>query len=63
MIKNTGTGDICFARSHNFSTMGVVTVGKTKAKFDIPSSCESGASTLTVAVNGISSKGVAVTLN
>jgi hypothetical protein len=63
MIKNTGTGDICFGRSHDFSSMGVAHVGKTKAKFDVPSSCESGASTLTVAVNGISSKGVAVTLN
>jgi hypothetical protein len=63
MIKNTGTGDVCFGRSHDFSTMGVAHVGKTKAKFDVPNSCESGASTLTVVVNGISSKGVAVTLN
>jgi hypothetical protein len=63
MIKNKGSGDVCFGRSHDFSTMGVVTVGKTKAKFDVPSSCETGASTLTVVVNGISSKGVDVTVN
>lgn len=63
MIKNNNTGDVCFARSHDFSTMGVANIGKTKAKFDVPSSCETGASTLTVAVNGISSKGIAVTIN
>jgi hypothetical protein len=63
MIKNNGSGNICFARSHDFSTMGVVTVGKTTAQFDVPSSCETGTSTLTVVVNGISSKGAAVTVN
>jgi hypothetical protein len=43
--------------------MGVATVGKTTAQFDVPSSCETGASTLTVVVNGISSKGADVTVN
>jgi hypothetical protein len=31
--------------------------------FDIPSKCETGASTLTAVVNGISSTGTSVTLN
>lgn len=62
-ITNTGTGDVCYAKSYNFSTMGVWTSGTTNATFDIPKSCETGASTLQVVVNGIASKGVSVTLN
>jgi hypothetical protein len=62
-ITNTSTGDICFGRSYNFSTMGVYTTGTTNAEFDIPSSCETGASTLQVIVNGIASTGVSVTLS
>ena len=62
-FTNNGTGDVCFARSYNFSTMGVWTTGTTNAVFDIPANCESGASTLQVVVNGIASTGTAVTLN
>ncbi|HTT84972.1 MAG TPA: hypothetical protein VMF67_15960 [Rhizomicrobium sp.] len=62
-ITNTKTGDVCFGRSYNFSTMGVWTTGTTNAVFDIPSTCETGASTLAVVVNGIASAGVSVTLN
>jgi hypothetical protein len=43
--------------------MGVWTVGTTSAEFDIPRTCEKGASTLQVIVNGLASAGVAVTLN
>ncbi|MBV8800957.1 MAG: hypothetical protein JO208_14270 [Alphaproteobacteria bacterium] len=63
MITNNGTGDVCFARTHDFSTMGVGGTKTMDAQFDVPSSCETGASTLKVAVNGIQSKGVAVTVN
>lgn len=62
-ITNNSTGDVCFARSYNFSTMGVWTSGKTNAVFDIPNSCETGASTLQVIVNGIASAGTSVTLS
>ena len=62
-ITNGTTGDVCFARSYNFSTMGVWTTGKTNAVFDIPTSCEKGKSRLQVVVNGIASNPVAVTLN
>jgi hypothetical protein len=61
-ITNNATGDVCFARSYNFSTMGVWTTGATNAAFDIPQGCEAGASTLQVVVNGLASAGVAVTL-
>lgn len=62
-ITNGQTGDVCFARSYNFSTMGVFTQGTTNAEFDIPKSCETGASTLQVIVNGIASSGTSVTLS
>jgi len=62
-ITNAQTGDVCFARSYNFSTMGVWTTGTTNAEFDIPQTCETGASTLQVIVNGIASAGTAVTLS
>lgn len=62
-ITNNSTNDVCFGRSYNFSTMGVWNTGKMHAHFDVPSSCESGASTLQVIVNGLASTGVSVTLN
>jgi hypothetical protein len=62
-ITNKATGDVCFGRSYDFSTMGVWTQGTTNAVFDIPTTCETGKSTLQVIVNGIASKGKSVTLN
>jgi hypothetical protein len=61
-VTNKKSGDVCFARSYNFSSMGVWTQGTTNAEFDIPDVCEAGASTLQVIVNGIASKAVSVTL-
>ncbi len=61
-FTNVTTGDVCFARSYNFSTMGVWTNGTTNAVFDIPASCETGKSKLQVIVNGIASKPLAVVL-
>jgi hypothetical protein len=62
-ITNNTTGDVCYARSYNFSTMGVWTKGTTNAVFDIPKSCETGASTLKAIVNGIASTGSSVKLS
>ncbi len=62
-ITNTSTGDVCYAKSYGFSTMGVFTQGTTNATFDIPKSCEKGASTLKVIVNGTASTGTSVTLD
>jgi len=61
-FTNNSSGDVCYARSYNFSTMGVWTTGTTNATFDIPGSCEKGASTLQVVVNGLASTGTSVTL-
>jgi hypothetical protein len=62
-LRNAKTHDVCYARSHDFSTMGVWTTGTTNAAFDIPRSCEKGASSLQVVVNGVASPDVPVTLN
>jgi hypothetical protein len=62
-ITNTSTGDVCYGHSYGFSTMGVWTTGATNAQFDIPKTCEKGASSLQVVVNGIASKGTSVTLS
>ncbi|HLY07319.1 MAG TPA: hypothetical protein VKR31_16355 [Rhizomicrobium sp.] len=62
-ITNGATGDVCFARSYNFSTMGVWTSGTTNAVFDIPATCETGKSKLQVIVNGIASVGARVMLH
>jgi hypothetical protein len=62
-ITNNKTGDVCFGRSYNFSTMGVWTTGTTNAEFDLPKSClkrDKGKDTLQVIVNGIASAGVTV---
>jgi hypothetical protein len=61
-ITNDNTGDVCFTRSYNFSTMGIWTQSVTNAAFDIPASCETGASKLQAIVNGLASKPVLVTL-
>jgi hypothetical protein len=61
-ITNTSTGDVCFGRSYNFSTMGVWTEGTTNAEFDVPPSCETGASTVQVITNGLASAAINITV-
>jgi len=61
-LENAKTHNVCYARSHDFSTMGVWTTGTTNAMFDIPASCDKGLTALKVVVNGIASVGIAVTL-
>src|SRR5262249_43876816 len=51
-ITNTGSGHVCYARTHDHATMGISDGTLTSTKFDIPNSCETGASTLQVVVNG-----------
>jgi hypothetical protein len=56
-IINHATGHVCYARTHDHSTMGVAT-GNTivSTKFDGPSCLEPGASDLIVVANGIPSE-------
>ena len=62
-ITNTSTGHVVFAKTHDHSTMGIAT-GSTivSTNFDVPSTIETGASTLVVIANGIPSAGIAVTV-
>jgi len=63
-IINGATGHVCYARTHNHSAMGISTVGvPTSTQFDVPISCETGASQLVVVTNGIPSAPVAITVN
>jgi len=63
-ITNTATGNVVYAKTHGFSTMGLAT-GSTpvKAFFDIPTTIGTGPSTLEVVANGIPSAAFAVTIN
>ena len=63
-ITNVATGNVVYARTHNFSTMGVATGTRAvSAKFDIPATIGLGASTLEVVANGIPSAAVAVVID
>ncbi len=63
-ITNTSSGDVVYARTHDHSTMGVATGKKSVfTYFDVPSTIQSGASTIQVVANGISSKTVNVTVS
>ena len=62
-ITNTSTGHVFYTRTHDHSTMGVAT-GSTpvSTNFDVPTTMETGASSLVVVANGIPSKAVNVTV-
>lgn len=55
-IENQATKHIFYARTHNFSTMGIAT-GSTvvSASFDVPTTIETGESAIFVVANGIAS--------
>jgi hypothetical protein len=61
-VTNTASGHVCYAKTHDYAT-GISDGSSTSAKFDIPATCETGAGTLQVVVNGIASKAKIVTLN
>jgi hypothetical protein len=63
-ITNVSTKNVFYARTSNFSTMGVST-GTTviSADFVLPTTAETGTSELVVVANGIASKPVRVTVN
>jgi hypothetical protein len=62
-ITNTSSSHVVYARTHNFSYMGVGSERVVSAKFDVPSSIGSGASSLVVVANGIASTPVQVTIS
>jgi hypothetical protein len=60
-LTNQATGHVFYARTHDFSTMGVAT-GKqdVSASFDVPMGAETGPTTLVVVANGIPSDAVSL---
>lgn len=62
-LTNNSTYHVCYARTYNFSRMGVADRATNAARFSVPATCEAGASTLQVVVNGIASAAQAVTVN
>jgi hypothetical protein len=63
-ITNTATGHVFYAKTHDHSTMGVATGNAiVSTNIDVPSDMETGASTLEVVANGITSKKVSITVN
>ncbi|HSC17696.1 MAG TPA: hypothetical protein VLC74_02175 [Rhizomicrobium sp.] len=63
-ITNTGTKDVCYAKTHDHSSMGLSAPGQAgSTKFDVPNSCATGASTIQVVVNGIASAPTNITVN
>lgn len=62
-ITNNSTGHVFYARTHDHSSMGVATKGKTvTTNFDVSNATETGASSLVVVANGIASASVSVTV-
>ena len=62
-IRNSSTGHVFYARTHNHSFMGVASTATVTTLFDVPANIELGPSTLEVVANGIPSAPVAVTIN
>ncbi len=63
-ITNTATGHVFYAKTHDHSTMAVATGSKpVSTNFDVPTTMETGASTLQVVANGIPSTPVSITVN
>lgn len=62
-ITNSSTKHVFYARTHDHSSMGVATGTATvSTNFDVPSTIETGASTLVVIANGIPSAPVSITV-
>lgn len=62
-ITNNSTQHVFYARTHGHSTMGVATGSATvSTNFDVPSTIETGASSLVVIANGIPSEPVSITV-
>jgi hypothetical protein len=62
-ITNSSTKHVFYAKTHDHSSMGVATGTETiTTNFDVPSTIETGASTLVVIANGIPSASVSITV-
>ena len=62
-LTNRASGHVFYARTHNFSYMGVQYPGIVSTQIDVPANMEAGAASMEVIANGISSPAVTVTIN
>jgi len=62
-ITNGSTGHVFFARTHDHSFMGIASSRRVSTMFDVPTTIETGPSTLRVIANGVHSAPVSVTIN
>jgi hypothetical protein len=63
-ITNAGTRHVFYAKTHDHSTMGVATGNAiVYTNFDVPTTAETGPSSLVVVANGIASKPVNITVH
>jgi len=63
-ITNLTSHHVFYARTHGHSTMGVATgTARVSTIFDVPTTAETGSSTLEVVANGIPSQPVTITVN
>jgi hypothetical protein len=61
-ITNNASGQVFYAKTHDPNFMGVASMRKVSTMFDVPSTIETGASSLVVVTNGIPSMAVSVTI-
>ena len=61
-VTNGTTGHVFYCKTHNHSFMGVGSSRKVSTMFDVPSTIETGASSLVVVTNGVASAPVSVTI-
>jgi hypothetical protein len=61
-VTNTATGHVFYCRTHNHSFMGVGSSRQVSTMFDVPSTIETGASSLVVVADGVASAPVSVTI-
>jgi len=62
-IRNSATGHVFYARTHDHSFMGVASTATVTTMFDVPAGIELGASTIEVIANGVPSLPVTVTVD
>jgi hypothetical protein len=62
-ITNNATGHVFFARTYGFNSMSVAPNTASTSNFSVPSSIETGASSLVVIANGIASQPASVTVS
>jgi len=62
-LTNKATNHVFYARTHDFSTMGVAEHGPQTTKYDVPASMETGPTDLVVVTNGIPSRPITVVVH